>query len=146
MRLAIGCDHGGIDLKEPIIAVLGEHGVEVVDKGCHSRESVNYPDFAEAVCRAVLGGEAERGILVCGTGIGMSMAANRHPGIRAALCHDEFTARMSREHNDANILCLGARVIGAGVARAIVETWISTEFAGGRHLTRIEMFSPRDKQ
>lgn len=141
MRLAIGCDHGGIELKGPIVELLAKRGIEVIDKGCYSTESVNYPDFAEAVCQAVLAGEAERGILICGTGIGMSMAANRHSGIRAALCHEAFTARMSREHNDANILCLGARVVGPGVALSIVETWINTDFAGGRHLTRIQMFS-----
>ena len=141
VKIAIGCDHGGIELKEPIVSLLRECGVEVLDKGCFSTDSVNYPDFAEAVCAAVLDGECERGILVCGTGIGMSMAANRHQGIRAALCHEQFTARMSREHNDANVLCLGARVLGQGVALSIVRTWLEAEFAGGRHLQRIEMFS-----
>ena len=140
MDLAIGCDHGGIDLKNLVVALLQEEGCRVIDKGCHTHDSVDYPDFAQAVCAAVNSGEVQRGILICGTGIGMSMAANRHPGIRAALCHELFTARMSREHNDANILCLGARVIGPGLALEIVRTWLHTDFAGGRHQTRIDKF------
>ncbi|MEW6426569.1 MAG: ribose 5-phosphate isomerase B [Thermodesulfobacteriota bacterium] len=140
MRIAIGSDHGGFAMKGEIISLLVEQGHEVRDLGTDSEQSVHYPDFARAVCGAVAAGEAERGILVCGTGIGMSMAANRNPAIRAALCHDGFTARMSREHNDANVLCLGERVLGIGVALDIVDLWMRTEFAGGRHLTRINMF------
>lgn len=140
MRVAIGCDHGGIDLKKQVVAQLHHDQIQVLDLGCDSHDSVDYPLFARLVCDAVLNGEADFGILICGTGIGMSMAANRVQGIRAALCHELFTARMSREHNDANILCLGARVIGPGLALETVRTWLRTEFAGGRHLRRIEMF------
>jgi ribose 5-phosphate isomerase B len=141
VKIAIGCDHGGIGLKEEIGALVAELGHEVDDRGCRRAESVDYPDFAQAVCSQVIDGRCERGILICGTGIGMSMAANRHPQIRAALCHELYTARMSREHNDANVLCLGARVIGSGLAAEVVRTWLATEFAGGRHQRRIAMFS-----
>ena len=140
MKIAVGCDHGGIALKEEIVAAVKELGHEVEDQGCFAAESVDYPTFAKSVCAQVQSGRCERGILVCGTGIGMSMVANRFDGIRAALCHELYTARMSREHNDANVLCLGARVIGPGLAVEIVRTWLTTEFAGGRHLKRIEMF------
>jgi len=140
MKVAIGCDHGGIDLKKTVLSVLTELGHEIEDQGCNSTDSVDYPDFARSVCALVKEGRCRCGILICGTGIGMSMAANRTPGIRAALCNEMFGARMSREHNDANILCLGARVIGPGLAAAIVRTWMSTDFAGGRHQRRIDMF------
>lgn len=141
MNIAIGCDHGGFDLKDEVIAQVEELGHDVVDCGTNSTASVNYPDFAEAVCAKVEAGGCVLGILICGTGIGMSMAANRHAKIRAALCHEQFTAQMSREHNNANVLCLGARVLGPGLAREIVRTWLTADFAAGRHLTRIEMFS-----
>ena len=140
MKVAIGCDHGGLDLKDTVKSVLIELGHEIDDQGCNSSESVDYPNFANAVSSLVKDGNCERGILICGTGIGMSMVANRIPGIRAALCHEMFSARMSREHNDANILCLGARVIGPGLATETVRTWMTTDFAGGRHQRRIEMF------
>jgi ribose 5-phosphate isomerase B len=140
LKVAIGCDHGGLDLKNTVKAVLVELGHEINDQGCNSPESVDYPNFANAVSSLVKDGTCERGILICGTGIGMSMAANRIPGIRAALCHEMFSARMSREHNDANILCIGARVTGQGLAAEIVRTWMTTDFAGGRHQRRIEMF------
>lgn len=140
MRVAIGSDHGGIDLKRDVVRQLTHDQVQILDMGCNTHDSVDYPDFARAVCTAVTNGEADFGILICGTGIGMSMAANRIPGIRAALCHELFTARMSREHNNANVLCLGARVIGPGLALEMVKTWLHTDFAGGRHLRRIEMF------
>jgi len=140
VKIAIGCDHGGISLKDEIVPLLQEMGHTVDDKGCFSTESVDYPDFARAVCAQVQNGSCERGILICGTGVGMSMAANRFEGIRAALGNELFTARMSREHNDANVLCLGARVIGPGLAGEIVRAWVSTEFAGGRHQRRIDMF------
>lgn len=139
MIIAFGCDHGGYTLKKDIVALLEQSGHTVLDMGCFSEESVDYPDFAAAVCATLLNGRAQRGILVCGTGIGMSIAANRHPHIRAALCHEAFTARMSREHNDANVLCLGARVLGIGIVLDIVKTWLITEFAGGRHLRRITL-------
>ena len=139
--IAIGSDHGGYEMKKQIISKLEKDGYQIKDLGCHSLDSVDYPDFARAVCASVTQGEAQYGILICGTGIGMSLAANRHYEIRAALCHDEYTARMSREHNNANILCLGARVLGLGVAEAIVDCWLDTSFAGDRHLRRIEKFS-----
>ena len=140
MKVAIGCDHGGIDLKNTVIVVLRELGHEIDDQGCSSTDSVDYPNFAKSVSALVKEGKCRRGILICGTGIGMSMAANRIPGIRAALCNEMFSAKMSREHNDANILCLGARVIGPGLAAEIVRTWMTSEFAGGRHQRRIDMF------
>jgi ribose 5-phosphate isomerase B len=140
LKVAIGCDHGGIDLKDIIKSVLTDLGHEIDDQGCSSSESVDYPNFAKSVSLLVKDGKCDRGILICGTGIGMSMAANRIPGIRAALCHEMFSARMSREHNDANILCLGARVIGQGLAAEVVKTWMTTDFVGGRHQRRIDMF------
>lgn len=140
MKIAIGCDHGGISLKAEIVPLLQKLGHTVDDKGCFSTESVDYPDFAKAVCTQVQNGGCERGILICGTGVGMSMVANRFDGIRAALGNELFTARMSREHNDANVLCLGARVVGPGLAVEIVQDWVNTEFAGGRHQRRIDMF------
>ena len=141
MKIAIGCDHGGISLKKLVMKRLLDLGHEIDDQGCHSEESVDYPQYGKQICELVLNGESDRGILICGTGIGMSMVANRYEGIRAALCHEQFTAKMSREHNDSNVLCLGARVTGPGLALEIVETWVNTDFAGGRHLRRIEMFS-----
>ena len=140
MKIAIGCDHGGIDLKKVVRPLLEELGHEVLDQGTHSTDSVDYPQFAAAVCNMVSEKTCDRGILICGTGIGMSMAANRNTTIRAALCNDIYTARMSREHNNANILCLGARVIGPGLAEEIVKAWLDTDFSEGRHLRRIEMF------
>ncbi len=140
MKVAIGCDHGGIELKDTVLSVLTELGHEIDDQGCHSADSVDYPNFAKSVSSLVKEGKCGCGILICGTGIGMSMAANRTPGIRAALCNEMFAAKMSREHNDANILCLGARVIGPGLAAEIVRTWMTAEFAGGRHQRRIDMF------
>ena len=139
MKIVLGCDHGGLELKNAILALLAQAGHEVSDVGCYSEESVDYPVFADAVCEEIIAGRAASGILICGTGIGMSMAANRHRQIRAALCHEAFTARMSREHNDANVLCLGARVLGSGIALDIVTTWLATEFAGGRHQRRVTM-------
>ena len=141
MKIAIGCDHGGFTVKGDIVELLKTMGHEVIDHGCDSELSVNYPDYAKIVCLDVENGTVDRGILICGTGIGMSMAANRSESIRAALCHEPFTAAMSREHNDANVLCLGARVVGPGLINEIVRTWVTTEFAGGRHQTRIAMFS-----
>ncbi|MDH5299225.1 MAG: ribose 5-phosphate isomerase B [Desulfobulbaceae bacterium] len=140
MKIAIGCDHGGIDLKEAVVKVIKELGHEVDDQGCFSSESVDYPQFAKAVCAKVQAGQSDRGILLCGTGIGMSMVANKFTGIRAALCQEIFSARMSREHNDANVLCMGARIVGLGLAEEVVRTWLTTEFAGGRHQRRIALF------
>ncbi|TSA51720.1 ribose 5-phosphate isomerase B [archaeon] len=137
MRIAIGCDHTGVDLKRALLdSVLREH--DVVDMGTDSKESVDYPDIAKLVAHAVVRGEAERGILICGTGIGMAMAAGKVKGIRAARCSEPYSAEMSRRHNDANVLCFGARVIGSGMAEKIVEKWLSTPFDGGRHVRRVE--------
>jgi ribose 5-phosphate isomerase B len=137
----VGSDHGGFEFKEMVRAFLQEIGQDVVDVGCFSTDSVDYPDFADKVCESVQTGACERGILICGTGIGMSIAANRHRDIRAALCHEAYTARMSREHNNANVLCLGGRVLGPEIALDIVGTWVETEFAGGRHQRRLDKFS-----
>lgn len=141
MNVVIGADHGGFDLKEQLIVLLRELGHEIIDVGCYSLDSVDYPDIAGKVREKLLAGNGDRGILICGTGIGMSIAVNRSMEIRAALCHDEYTARMSREHNDANVLCLGARVTGQGVAEEIVKVWMETGFGGGRHQRRIAKFS-----
>lgn len=141
MKIAVGSDHGGYDLKNIIMSYLQNAEHEVVDTGCYSDESVDYPDFADKVCREVRSGTSDLGILICGTGIGMSIASNRYRDIRAALCHEAFTARMSREHNNANILCLGGRVIGSEVALDIVRVWIKTDFAAGRHQRRLDMLS-----
>ena len=141
--LAIGCDHGGYELKEAIKSYLTAHNIEFTDFGCDG-ESVNYPDYADKVCRAIQSGKCYRGILVCGTGIGMSMAANKHAGIRAACCSDTFSARMTRAHNDANVLCLGGRVVGFGLAVDMVELFLNTEFEGGRHQVRVDMLTALD--
>ncbi|PIE55683.1 MAG: ribose 5-phosphate isomerase B [Desulfobulbus propionicus] len=140
MHVAIGSDHGGYALKTQVAEWLTAMGHTVEDLGCFAEHSVDYPEFAAAVCDAVVDGRCHRGILICGTGIGMSMAANRRAGIRAALCHEACTSRLSREHNDANVLCLGARVLGPEVARDIVTTWMQSAFAGGRHVRRIQAF------
>jgi ribose 5-phosphate isomerase B len=139
MKLAIGCDHGGRELKDEIVRFLKKiANIELIDYGTMTNDSVDYPDYARKVSEAVAGGVIDRGILICGTGIGMSIVANRYPNIRAALCHDHFTATMSRLHNDANILVLGERVTGKGVACDIVTTWLDTEFEGGRHQKRLD--------
>lgn len=137
-KIAIGSDHGGFRLKQEITAQLAELQLDVKDFGTHSATSVDYPDIAEQVAKAVAAKEFDCGILICGTGIGISIAANKVKGIRAALCGDVFSAQMAREHNDANILALGERVTGSGLAHMIVETFLHTEFAGGRHATRVE--------
>lgn len=144
--IAVGSDHAGYDLKNKIIQFLSENGYEYKDFGTHSNaDSVDYPDFAFAVATAIKKGECEKGILVCGTGIGISISANKVDGIRAALCTDGYMARLSREHNDANVLALGARVIGEGVALDIVDIWLKTEFLGGRHKTRIDKIAEIEK-
>ena len=140
MKIAIGCDHGGIDLKNTVTRVIEALGHQVDDQGCHSADSVDYPEFAKSVCAKVQAGQCERGILLCGTGIGMSMVANKFSGIRAALCQEMFSAKMSREHNDANVLCMGARIVGPGLAEEVVRAWLTTDFVGGRHQRRIDMF------
>ena len=137
MVVAIGADHAGLELKEALKAWLIESGHQILDFGTHSPESVDYPDYAAQVAEAVAMGKAERGLLVCGTGIGMAMAANKVPGVRAAPCSDLFTARLSREHNDANILTLGGRLMGRELATEILQVWLATPFAGGRHERRV---------
>jgi ribose 5-phosphate isomerase B len=137
MKIAIGSDHAGFELKEHIKGILPPREYEVTDVGTHSPDSVDYPDLGFEVARRVAAGEADRGILICGTGIGMSIAANKVRGIRAALVHDLYTAAQSRRHNDANVLVLAGRVTGKGLAEEIVKTWLSTEFEGGRHLGRL---------
>lgn len=145
--IAIGSDHGGYELKEQIIKYLKDKQYEVKDFGtCDCTTSVDYPDYGLAVAEAVKDGECEKGIIICGTGLGISMAANKVPGIRAALCTDCFTARMSREHNNANILALGGRVLGSGLALEIVETWLNSEFTGGRHAIRVNKISDIEKK
>lgn len=136
--LAIGCDHGGYELKKEIIDHLTKNGVEFKDFGTYDGNSVDYPDIAKLVCKSILSGECENGILVCGTGIGISIAANKHKGIRAAVCSDEFSAKFTRLHNDANVLCLGGRVVGPGLACELVDIFLSTGFEGGRHALRVD--------
>ena len=145
MKIAMGADHGGFSLKETIKQHLEEQGHEVLDLGTYDTASCHYPVYAEKVARAVAAGQAERGILVCGTGIGMSIAANKIPGIRAAAVSDCFTAQATREHNDANILCLGERTVGPGLAMRIVDTSLAAQFQGGRHQTRLDMIAALEK-
>ena len=142
MKIAIGSDHGAVELKDAVKKILQELNCEVEDVGTFGAAAVDYPDIAEKVCAEVLRGKSERGILLCGTGIGISIAANKIKGIRCALCNDVFSAKMSREHNDANILAMGGRVLGFGPAGEIVRAWIETNFSGDeRHLKRIEKIS-----
>ncbi|MHA1601238.1 MAG: ribose 5-phosphate isomerase B [Alphaproteobacteria bacterium] len=135
--IAIGSDHAGYEMKVTLIEELRSLGHDVLDLGCDGLESVDYPDFGKVVAEAVADGRAERGVVVCGTGIGISMAANRNPRVRAAVCWDETSARLAREHNDANVLALGARLIGPEVAKACLRVFLATEFAGGRHTARV---------
>lgn len=137
MKFYIATDHAGIDLKDYTVELLKEKGHEVIDLGPFSKDRVDYPDFAVKVCESVLADTTSQGILICGSGIGMSMAANRHSGIRAALCHDAYTATVSRGHNDANVLCFGERIVGKGVAESILDAWIAGSFDGGRHTNRV---------
>lgn len=137
--IPIASDHGGFQLKETVRELLAGLGFQAVDLGCYDETSVDYPDYAFKIADLVASGDHARGILICGTGIGMSIAANRVPGIRAALCHDAFTARMSREHNDANLLVLGGRVLGSEVALDMVSTWLQTAFGGDRHQRRLDL-------
>lgn len=138
--IAIGCDHAGFDLKKDVIKFLKEKGIEAVDLGCNG-ESVDYPEIAKKVCEKVTDGSCEKGILICGTGIGMSIAANKVKGIRAAVCSEHFSAKYTRLHNDANVLCMGARTIGPGLALELVDIFITTEFEGGRHQRRVDLIT-----
>lgn len=146
MRIAIASDHAGFDLKQEIIQYLKDEGYDYQDFGPYDEEAVDFPDFARPVAEAVAKGECERGILICGTGIGMSMAANKIKGARASLCHDGYTAYMTRAHNDANILCIGSRVTGVGVALDIVDVWLSTPFSGmDRHQRRVDKLAALER-
>lgn len=136
--LAIGSDHGGFELKQAVIKYLEEKNIEYKDFGCFDTNSVDYPDMAYKTCEAIVSGECERGLLFCGTGIGISMSANKVKGIRAACCSDYFSAKYTRLHNDANVLCMGGRVVGAGLACELVDIFLNTEFEGGRHQRRID--------
>lgn len=146
MRIAVASDHGGFLLKEEVIQVLEDMNLEYHDYGAHTEDSVDYPDFALVIAEAVISGEFQRGIICCGTGIGVSIAANKVPGIRAALCHDTFSATASREHNDANVLTMGQRVVGPGLAGDIVKSFLEGEFAGGRHARRVEKIAEIEKK
>jgi len=146
MQIGLACDHGGFELKEELKAFLKSAGVEPVDMGSFNEESVDYPDYGVLVAEKVSRGELERGILICGTGIGMSIVANKFPGVRAALANDLYSARCSREHNDANVLVIGGRIIGRGMALEIVKVWLNTSFAGGRHQRRIDKIKALEKQ
>ena len=145
MIIAIGSDHAALAEKAALVAHMQSLGHAVVDVGTHTDESCDYPDFAAAVCRDVASGKVNTGILVCGTGIGMSMAANKFDGIRAAVCHDEFTARMAREHNDANVLCLGARIMSIDAMSACVGVFLTTGFGGGRHARRVDKITALER-
>ena len=136
--IALGCDHGGYELKQAIMKHLDEKGVQYKDYGTYSTESCDYPDYAKAACEGVTSGECEKAILICGTGIGISMAANKVKGIRAACCSDYFSAKYTRLHNNANALCMGGRVVGPGLACELVDVFLETEFEGGRHQRRID--------
>ncbi len=138
MKFYIATDHAGVDLKDYTVALLKEKGHEVIDLGPFDKERVDYPDYAVKVAQSVLTDSVSQGILICGSGIGMSMAANRFHGIRAALCHDAYTAQVARQHNDANILCFGERIVGRGVAESIIDSWLASSFEGGRHCGRVE--------
>ncbi len=140
-KITIGCDHAGYALKLKVIEHLSARGVEVIDVGTDSTESCDYPAIASAVCKNIQNGVTALGILVCGTGIGMSMAANKHRGIRAAACSDTFSARLTRMHNDANVLCFGERVVGMGLACDLVDSFLDAEFEGGKHQRRVDMIT-----
>lgn len=146
MTVALGCDHAGWELKERLKAWLIQAGHQVLDFGTHSPDPVDYPDYAIQVADSVANGKAERGVLICGTGIGMAMAANKIPGVRAAFCPDLFTARLSREHNDSNVLTLGGRLMGREMAIEILDIWLATPFQGGRHSRRIAKITEAEER
>jgi ribose 5-phosphate isomerase B len=146
MQIGLACDHGGFELKEELKAFLKSLGIEPIDMGTFNEDSVDYPDFGVLVAEKVSRGELEKGILICGTGIGMSMVANKFPRIRAALANDLYSSRCSREHNDANILIIGGRIVGKELAKEIVRVWLETPFAGGRHKRRLEKIEALEKE
>ena len=143
--IAIGCDHGGLELKNAIVEHIKEKGLEIKDLGIYENHSVDYPDVAKPVCQEVQNGNAEKAILVCGTGIGMSIAANKIKGIRAAVCSDHFSVKFTRLHNNTNVLCLGGRVLGTGLALELVDIFLTTPFEGGRHQTRIDKIADLER-
>lgn len=144
--IALGSDHGGFELKQEIIKYLKEKGLGYIDLGCYDATRCDYADYGEAVALAVVNGEADRGIVICGTGIGISISANKVPGIRCALCGDVYSATYTRYHNDSNVLALGGRVVGAGLALEIVEAWLTHDFQGGRHLNRINKITALEEK
>ncbi len=144
-KIVIGCDHAAFQLKGQIVKALTEEGYDVLDVGTYSEESCSYPVIAHGLCTKIQSGERELGILICGTGIGMSLCANKHKGIRAACCSDVFSARLTRNHNDANVLCFGARVVGYGVAMDLVHAFLEAEFEGGRHAARVDLITATEE-
>lgn len=146
MKIAIASDHGGFELKQTVVAYLADKGYDYTDFGTHNEESVDYPSYGRKVGAEVASGSYDRGIVICGTGIGIGIAANKVTGIRCALCHDIFSARATRNHNDSNMLSMGGRVIGPGLALEIVETWLGAEFEGGRHQRRVDAISEIEKE
>jgi ribose 5-phosphate isomerase B len=146
MKIAIASDHGGFELKQTVVAYLADKGYDYTDFGTHNEESVDYPSYGRKVGEEVASGRYDRGIVICGTGIGIGIAANKVTGIRCALCHDIFSARATRNHNDSNMLSMGGRVIGPGLALEIVETWLGAEFEGGRHQRRVDAISEIEKE
>ncbi|MGQ9576941.1 MAG: ribose 5-phosphate isomerase B [Thermoguttaceae bacterium] len=146
MRIAVGADHRGYAVRSRVLEFLRQRGHEVIDAGVTSADPVDYPDIAAAVARMVSAGEVERGILICGTGLGMSIAANKFPGVRAAPCHDDLTAEMSRRHNDLNVLCLSADLLGARLIDRMIEIWLNTPFEGGRHARRVAKITALEQQ
>lgn len=146
MIIAIGNDHTGVGLKKELRLHLEQKGIKVIDFGTDSEESSNYPSYAKKVCRAILAGEVERGVLICGTGIGMSLAANKMHRIRAVVCSEPYSAVLSRKHNNTNVLCLGARVVGVELAKMILDLWLEAEYEGGRHQTRLDMITEIENQ
>ena len=147
MRIVVGADHAGFDLKQILAAYLRDRGHEVIDKGTDSTDAVDYPDFAEAVCKAVIDGQAERGLVICGSGVGASVSANKIAGIRAGLCHDTYSAHQGVEHDDMNVLVLGARIIGVELARELVENFLAAKFTGEeRHRRRVEKIKALERR
>lgn len=144
--IAMGCDHAGVELKEKIMKMLNQMGFETKDYGTYNNESVDYPEYAQRVGEAIISGECERGVLICGTGIGISIAANKVSGIRAAACSEPYSASMSRKHNNSNVLAIGARVVGEDLAMMIVREWINTDFEGGRHQRRVDLIHKIEKK
>ncbi|MBZ0119996.1 MAG: ribose 5-phosphate isomerase B [Sandaracinaceae bacterium] len=142
MRIAIGCDHAGLPLKRALLPSLEARATQVRDVGTHDEASCDYPDYAHELARLVAEGEVDLGVLICGSGVGMSIAANRHAGVRAVVCSEPYSAAMVRKHNDANVLCMGARVVGPGLAEGILEAFLSASFEGGRHARRVGKIEP----